>query len=225
MTALTLQTLLLLGLSYLAGCAIAGRPASVQCETFFQAFMPIMLFAEGYAHGESIFIRNYACRNLRRFIRRPEPENPFHNLALIIFAHETVHVAGETTARRPIRVQFQAQPVRRGCPLVLQVAGRGDHREPAAPFAQDPPGARQRERRLPGAGGGDGQEVGFGGGAERVERGALPRAEAERRTHGGRSSLPCRNCRGNAPPQLAHWEAYEHPVNPRPVVTTREGPP
>lgn len=78
-----------------AASALAGRPAYVQCETFFQAFMPINLWAEGYAHGQSMFMRNYVCRNLSKFVRRPEPENPFHNFALIVFAHETMHVAGE----------------------------------------------------------------------------------------------------------------------------------
>src|SRR5690606_39113783 len=72
-------------------------------------------------------------------------------------------------------------------PLDLEVRGRRHDDEAAARVpGQVPHGGAEREGRLAGTGGRDGQEVGRVGGLEPVERALLPGSETDLPCHGGR---------------------------------------
>jgi hypothetical protein len=83
------------------------------------------------------------------------------------------------------------EPRRRIGPLLLEVLRRRDHDQATSRVVGEVPRRRrERERRLAGTGGGNGQEVRAGPGGELFERIGLPRAEADagrpsdRRAHG-----------------------------------------
>ena len=109
---------------------------------------------------------------------------------LLVGGDEAVHVASQAVARRPVRVEFETQSMGGQRPLGLQVAGRCDHDERSGRLGEARPSTREGERRLPGAGCRHREEVLADRpvgqirdptGSEEIERGALPRAEGDRR--------------------------------------------
>lgn len=77
---------------------LTGKPAEVECETFFQSFMPKFMAAEGYVgyqgNWNKMFLRSYVCRNLMKMLKQPDPQNVFHTLPLMVFTHEAMHIKG-----------------------------------------------------------------------------------------------------------------------------------
>jgi hypothetical protein len=100
---------------------------------------------------------------------------------LLVGRDDPVHVARQAAVGgRPRRVEMQREGGGGPGPLALEVRGGGDDDEPRARPGQLVARGGQREGRLAGAGRGDGQEVGLRRGDEAVERGLLPRPQANR---------------------------------------------
>jgi len=77
---------------------LAGRPAPVNCESFLEAWMPKRVWTMGYVSAEltQVFLRHGVCGRLREVMDAPDPQSPFHSTAVVVLAHEAMHVHGIT---------------------------------------------------------------------------------------------------------------------------------
>ena len=103
---------------------------------------------------------------------------------LLVGGDDAVHVGRKRALGcRPRRVEVQREPRGRARPLLLQMRRRSDDDEARRANPELMARRGERERRLPGPGRRDREEVALGRGDEAVEGGLLPAAELNGASH------------------------------------------